>query len=94
MGDRVAVMQAGLLQRATDAKLSGGTHPWSEIIKVIHVRAVDDVSQAAGLGKIYKTRVKLRLAKEATLMRIVCIARIGELGGIEKHVFSANLARD
>src|SRR5215217_206720 len=47
--------------------------------------------QTPRLGQIAETRVKLRLAKEAALVGIVGIARISELGGIDKNVFRANL---
>jgi hypothetical protein len=52
------------------------------------------MSQAARLGEILEPGVKLRLAEETTLVRIVRIARIGELSRVDKDVLSAYFARD
>ena len=52
------------------------------------------MSQTARHGDLLETRVELRLAEETALMRIVGIARIGELRGVDKNVLGAYLAGD
>jgi len=86
--------QPYLLQWAAHAQVPRGTHPGSEIVKIIQVRSINNMSQSARLGEILEPGVKLRLAEETTLVRIVRIARIGELSRVDKDVLSAYFARD
>ncbi len=72
------------LERAAHPEVPCGSHSRAKVIQVVGIGAIENPRYSSLASQFDELAVELGLAKEASLMRVVCVARVSQFGGVNE----------